>query len=1129
MSEHQSKYYSEIINKLEKLVRKNFTLVTVKGLLISLTIAITSLFVFILSESLFSFSASVRTILFYTWIGIIIASIIYLVIIPLLRLFNIIPSRDYFETAKLAGYHFPFIKDELLNSIQLVNGSSVINLYSADLIDAAFQNIYRKVKDIDFSEIISFKSLKKYLTNFIVITSVTVFSGLFISPFTSASIRFFNYGKEFIPPAEFYFEVFPGNTKITKGENVELKIRVIGKNPGEIFLEEKDITETNFTKHKLQIDSTGYYRFNFQNVRNTTDYFVFAKDIKSDLYRIEVTDHPVIKLLEVRIIPPAYSKLPVVEQKDNGNITAIKGSKVEYKLIASKEIRNSKILFSDSTEVKLSINSNQATGSVKVLSDKNYQIIITDLNNDNNLQPVTYSIKVIEDAYPSIELNFPKTDMNLPEDNRVPVNVRISDDFGFTKLILNYKLSSSRFEKPQENFNQLEIPFDKNNKEQFVDYIWNLTKLSPAVNDVFSFYLEVFDNDNVSGPKSAKTQLINLRVPSLDEILAQVDKTHDDVVNELQQTVKEAQELKKDIEQINRDLKQDKKELTWEEKQKIEKALDKFESLQDKMQSISEKLKDVQNELQQNKLLSKETLEKYMQLQQLMEEMTSDELKKALEQMRQSLEQMNRNMTQDQMKNMQIDEEKFKKSIERTMNLLKRIQIEQKIDEMLKRTERMNENQQELSKQTEKSNPADQQENENLSKQQNEISKELQNLEKTMKDLKDKMQDMSDVPKEELEKLMDEFEKQQNQKLSEQTSQNLKQGQKQNAQKNQKQLSNNMQQMMQMMQQMKDEMMQQNQMQTFTDMMRIIDNLLSLSKKQEELKNQSQKLDPNSSQSQTLAQQQNEIKDNLNKLLEQLAQLSQKTFAVTPEMGKALGLANKNMEQSLSNMQNRNPKNSAMFQQEAMGNINQAVMMMKSQLESMMQGGSGQGGMMSLMQQLQQLSGQQMTLNNMTQMLQQMQQGNLTPEQQAQLQRLAQEQQLIQKSLEQLNQEAKQSGESKKIPANLENIARQMQEVITDMQTEKLTDDLIQKQERILSKLLDAQRSINERDFEQERKSETGKNIVRQSPSELNLIRQNKNSLKEELDKAKREGYSKDYEELIRKYYELIQQEVKTN
>lgn len=1129
MSGSQAKYYNEIINKLEKLVKKNFSLVTTKGLLISFIIITTSLLVFILFETFFRFSPLVRTFLFFSWIGIIISSLIYFVLIPLLKMFNIIPSRNYFETAKVAGLHFPFIKDELLNSLQLVNTSLTINIYSSELIDAAFSNVYKKVKDIDFSEIISFKELKRYSIKLIIIFFVTSISIMFITPINSATARFFNYGKEFIPPAEFYFEVFPGNIKITKGESVEIMIKIVGKNPGGITLSEKDITETGFTNHRIQIDSSGYYRFSLQNIRNTTEYFVFANDIKSESFRIEVADHPVIKLLDLKIIPPAYSKLPVVEQKDNGNITALKGSRVEYKIISSKEIRSSKILFSDSTEIKLNTDNNQASGSIRVKGDKNYQIIITDLNNNFNLQPVLYSIKSLEDAYPYIELNFPNADMNLPEDNRVPINLKVSDDFGFTKLILYYRLSSSRYEEPQENFSQLEIPFDKNNKEQFVDYIWNLTKLSPAVNDVFSFYLEVFDNDNVSGPKSAKTQIINLRVPSLDEILAHVDKTHDDVMKELQQTVKEAQELKKDIDQINRDLKQDRKELTWEEKQKIEKALDKFESLQEKMQSISDKLKSAQNELQQNKMLSKETLEKYMQLQQLMEEMTSDELKKALEQMRKTLEQLNRNMTQDQMNNMQLDEEKFKKSIERTMNLLKRIQIEQKIDELLKRTERMNEKQEELTKQTEKSNPNDQQQNEKLGDQQEEISKELQNLEKTMEDLKDKMQDMTDVPQEELEKLMEEFNKQQNEQLSKQASQNLKQGQKQSAQKNQKQLSNNMQQMQQMMQQMKDQMMQQNQMQTFTDMMRIIDNLLSLSKKQEELKNQSQKLDPNSLQYQTLAQQQNEIKNNLNKLLDQLAQLSQKTFAVTPEMGKALGLANKNMEQSLSNMQNRNPKNSAMFQQEAMGNMNQAVMMMKSQLESMMQGGSGQGGMMSLMQQLQQLSGQQMTLNNMTQMLQQMQQGNLTPEQQAQLQRLAQEQQLIQKSLEQLNKEARESGESKKIPANLENIAKQMQEVITDMQTERLTDDLIQKQERILSKLLDAQRSINERDFEQERKSETGKNIVRKSPSELKLLKQKRDSLKEELDKAMREGYSKDYEELIRRYYELIQQEVKTN
>ena len=130
---------------------------------------------------------------------------------------------------------------------------------------------------------------------------------------------------------------------------------------------------------------------------------------------------------------------------------------------------------------------------------------------------------------------------------------------------------------------------------------------------------------------------------------------------------------------------------------------------------------------------------------------------------------------------------------------------------------------------------------------------------------------------------------------------------------------------------------------------------------------------------------------------------------------------------------------------------------------------------------------------------------------------------MIHKSLEQLNEEAKISGSSKKLPADLESILHDMQEVLTDMNTEKLDDKLIQKQEHILSKLLDAQRSINERDYEKERNSRTGENIVRNSPSELNLnSTEEVDKLKEELNRAVQEGYVKDYEELILKYYEAL-------
>ena len=767
----------------------------------------------------------------------------------------------------------------------------------------------------------------------------------------------------------------------------------------------------------------------------------------------------------------------------------------------------------------------KANLSFRLKKDNSYQIILADEKGNQNLSPITYNIKTLYDAYPGIEIITPNRDVALANDNRLPLLTKISDDYGFTKLILNYRLSASRYEPEQTQFTSIEIPITKNEKELDVTYVWNLSRMSLGTDDVVTYYLEIFDNDNVSGPKSAKSPEFKVRVPSLDEILSRAEDTHKNAEDELLKTLKEANDLKENLEKINQEMKQDKKELTWQEKEKIENALDKFEQLQNKVDEVSKQLGKMQNELQQNNLLSKETLEKYMELQELFKELTSDEMKKAMEQLRNKLNDFNRAQTQQDMQNLKIDEEMFQKSIERTLNLLKRIQVEQKIDELLKRTEQLSENLDELQKQTNESDLSKQDAKKELTDKQNAANKEMDKLEKEMKALSDKMKSMEDMPNEQMDKAMEEMEKQENQELSEEAMKNLMQNQKQNAQQNQSQMSKNMKKMNQMMQQLQQSMQQMNQMQTFTDMMKILDNLLTLSKKQEELKKESQNLNPNSSQFNENAQQQNNLSQSLDNILSQMSELSQKTFAITPEMGKALGDAKRKMQESIQAMQNRNGNMASNNQGEAMKSLNEAATMMKGSMESMMQG-NGQGGMMSLMQQLQKMSGMQMNLNNLTQMLQQGMQGKLSPQQQAELQRLGQQQELIRKSLEQLNNEAKQSGQSKKIPSNLENVLKQMQEVVSDMQTQKLDDNLVQKQERILSRLLDAQRSINERDYEKERESFTGENVNRKSPDELNLSSERgKDLIKDELNKAGREGYSKDYENLIRKYFEALQSE----
>lgn len=1120
----ESSYYKEIVERLELTDRKEYLRLILLGLLKTGLIGVVLFTVFSIAELAGNFSSLMRTILFFVLLFVVFASLLFNVTVPFFKYFKVFTQRNYFKTAEKVGFHFSEIKDDLKNAMQLVNTDGSL-LYSSSLIEAAFKAVYDKTKSFRFDSVVDFSSLKKPTIQLLSSLIIAVLFFLIIPGLTEASGRIIQFSREFIPPARFQFEISPGNAEVTKGSTFEIFVKIRGDKPSNVNLFTKEDEQTEYSNIRLTADSLDNYVYEIKSVRSSFNYYLSADEIESDKFRIDVVDRPIIKVISFKISPPAYSKIPSFEQKDNGNITALFGSRVDVSLSSTKELSSAYIEFDDTTQIDLSADNNYAEGNFRIQKETSYRIIITDEKDNKNQNPITYLIRPLFDEYPQIEMLFPAKDISLGNDNRVPLSVRISDDFGFTKLLLHYRLAGSKYEQPQENFTLVEIPVQSSQKEVDVNYVWNLTQLLPAVDDTYSYYLEVFDNDNVSGPKSSRTPVYSVRVPSLDEILTQVDKVQNEAVDEISKTLKEAEQLRKDLEKIDQDLKQDKKELTWEEKEKIEKALNKFEELQEKMSDIQENLQKMQQELQKNDLLSKETLEKYMELQELMSELTSDEMKKALERLRDMLEQMNRNMTQNEMQNMKMDEERFRKSIERTLNLLKRIQIEQKFDELMNRTEQISEQQKQLSDQTEKSDPNNQKNSEQLSKKQDEISKQLEKLSENMEDLNEKMNEIEDMPSKEMEKMLEEFLQQMNEELSKQASQKLKQSKMSQAQQNQNQISQNMEQMMEMLQQMRDQMMQQNQMQVLTDMMRIIDNLLTLSQQQEELKNQSERLDPNSSQFTENAQKQSSLKQNLNRLVQQLSDLSQKTFAVTPEMGKALGNANQKMDQSIQSMQNRNGAFAAITQGDAMKHLNEAAAMMKNSMESMMQGGSG-GGMMSLMQQLQQLGGQQMSLNNMTQMLQQMMQENMTSEQLGEMRRLAQQQDLIRKSLQQLSEEAKLSGESSKIPADLENIVKQMQEVVSDMNTEKLDDELIQKQERILSKLLDAQRSINERDFEKERRSETGQTIVRQSPAEINLsTEQGKNKIKDELNRAVREGFKKDFEDLIRRYYEALQKE----
>lgn len=1106
----------QLENRLHALYLRQVLLGTAEAILRSLFYSVILISFFVLLETAWRFSSEIRTaIWFLFWISAAMLFLFFLFRI-LISKYHIHKGPDYSELSEMIGAAFPEIKDELKNAYQIVSAKAPG--VSDELVNAAFKSAYEKTIGLNFNGTLSTDNIKSALKqNYISLMLIAVIA--IYPPLNYSVKRLVEYEKEFIVPAKYSFDIKPGNLKVTKGNSIDISVKLIGGSAEELNLFVKSQEDYDFKNIVLRKDSNDVFHFVKSSLQSSIEYYAEYDGVKSDKFIIETIDRPIITELSFHLTPPAYTGLSGTVQKDNGNIIALPGTKLELTLAASKPLSEAKIVWSDSSVTNMKANNAHAGIDVNLNGDKEYYIQITDTSGINSIDPLVYSIKMLEDSNPFIELLIPQKDVTLGEIDIISLLAKISDDYGFSALKLNYKLSQSNYKQIDSVYKAVSIPVNKKEKEQEAHYSWDLSSLSLAENDVVSFYLEVFDNDNVNGPKSARTKILNVRVPTLDELFAMADNTHEESVSDLEETFEEAKKLKEELTKLSNELKKDDKKVEWEEKEKIESALEKMKSLEKKISEISENIKKMQNELRKNNLLSPETLEKYNELQKLFEQLNSDEMKKALEQMQNMLSKLNRDKIQQSMENLQFNEEMFQKSLERTINLLKRIQVEQKLDEVLKRTEEILNKQKELQEKTEDGS-LNEKEKEQLAEQQEELKKNLDKLQKEMEKLSEKMSELDDMPNEMMDDIQDEFEKQNNQELSEEAKEKMEKGDFKSAAQMQKQLTANMQSMKQKLSEMKSQMKMQNQVKTMAEMMQIINELLDLSKEQEALKNKTNGLGSDSPTLGENARRQNEKISSLNKIVSKMLDLSQKTFAITPEMGKALGMARIEMSQAISSLQNRNSSMGVKHQTGAMKYLNEAAQQMQNAMANMMNPGQG-GGMMSLMQQMQKLSQQQMSLNQMTKM---MQKGELTMQQMAQMQRLAKEQQMIRKALEELNKEIEKSGSEKKITGNIRKIIDEMKEVISGLNTQKIEDNLILKQERILSRMLDAQRSINERDFEKNRESAAGKQFNLNSPPELLLqTEEGRNKLRDELLKAIREGYSKDYEELIRQYFRALE------
>ncbi len=1051
---------------------------------------------------------------------------------PLKRLIALKKHSDLSQTAGLIGRMYPEIKDRLVNTYQLVSRSPDENTSDALHREAVKSNL-AQFRNRNFSAILKIKSfLPAPVLSVVVLISFIVLTGLMYNDLLHASKRLLNPSNEYKILPAYRFVVEPGDTQITKGQSLTLNARYRGPlleacylylwtpdNPSVSRVLEMNLEDSTYSAAIKDIIKSQSYQ-----IRGVPmDSRQYENTIFSEQFTIDVRIPPMIETLDVELIPPAYSGLPrQFPDRNIGDIAALAGTIVRLKVSTNHAVQSAQIQFKSGKTVPSDIRGELLNGQFQIRQNDNYSIILNDTQGLQNQNPIEYQIALLPDNPPFIEITEPGRDVEIQLDAAIRLKMEGSDDFGIGRVKLYYKFLRQSKTATDTNWQHIVLPLQAQSDNRFeIFHYWDFNKLPLAFNDGIKYYAHVEDNNSVTGPGIGKSETYYIRFPSLDEIFDSFAEKEAEEIDNLEEVNKESEELKKSLEEIQRELKRESK-LDWEKKQQLESALEKQKELQDKVEEIQKNIEELVNKLDANNLISEEILEKYSQLQELFREVITPEMMESLQNLQEALEKPDQENIRQAMQQFKLNQEVFKERIERTMELLKQVQLEQRMDELVQKAKKLKEQQEKISEQLNKELEPDEGEYEQLKAQQEQQAEKLNNLEKSLESmLREPRVAKFQETMQQLDSARQQIGAEDLQNEMGQMQQSLEQNNRQQAGQHSEKLRQNFAGIQNQLQQAQSQMMNQNKQQVMQKMASAMQKMLKLSHEQEKLQRETQRSSDYSSGFKDIAAEQAQLKNNFRNLISDLVQLSKETFFVNPELSRSMAKSMRNMDQSLSNLSERNRGASASNQEKALGGLNESIQMMHESMSSLSQSQSGTG-FNQFLEQLQQMAGQQGQINEQTMSLLQKQgnQGSLMMREQARRKRLAAEQAALQQAMEGMQ---KGMGNRQDVLGRMNEIAAEMEKVVEDLIKNNVDRKTIERQRKILSRMLDAQKSVREREFSKKRKAETAKAYLAKDPGELrNLTDLDKKAIEEALRRALNEGYNRDYQKLIEAYFNKL-------
>ncbi|MCB9231467.1 MAG: hypothetical protein H6581_07385 [Bacteroidia bacterium] len=1113
-----------LVGHIQAFRKKYYANQILRGSIFLLLIVSSILFISILGEGLLGFSSGVRTGLFFGLLTVFLLVLGRMVLWPLSKMVNLSQGLTDMEIARIVRRHFPNIDDKLINLLELKGNSSENNALAI----AAIEQKTNELAPVPFANAINFRVNFKYARYLLV--PLLLFALFFIvTPrlMMDGSTRLINFKKEFVAPPPFSIQIQNHPDQLIAGQDYKLQTHLKGEElPKELYLYLKKDSEEEFVSYPMNSEMADKFFYEFNDLKENFEYFIGNEKVKSDKLDVTVLKRPSIKRFRVLVEYPGYTGLGTDTLSENiGDFKVLKGSKLTWMLEAAGDLDRVVYVGRDTSKFTLSENGEFYQHQRRLLEDEQYFISLTSKQRIQNIDTVRYHIDVITDRFPSVFVDSPGQDFQADFNMSMPLDFEISDDYGFSKLSLFYRfVDSENDDKKTDDYQEVSLDVKKRELLQRKAFELDLDGLGMEEGDRVEYFIKVWDNDFITGPKFSVSSVFTINYLSLEEKYEEAGENQEKMDKMLKEMQEKAEELNEGYKKMEEKLLNQKK-LSYDDRKELKKMLEQQQSVREEMSMLQKELEKNKEMLENNSMISQRTLEKYEKLNDFLKDMDNPKLDEMMKKMQENMEKLDPEDIKKNLEQMKLDEEEIEKSIERTMELLKQLEVQQKIEETLNKLENLKDKQEMLNEKLEDTNKNNKEAMDKLAEKQKELEKEMEKIKEELKELEEMKKDTETPDEEEMGDL--EKDAEETQEDMQESEQQMQEGKKKEGSESQKNAQKKMEQMIQKLQDMQFGDMQQQDQANLDNLREILENLLALSFDQEDLRDEVKELRYGDPQLVKKGQSQKELQDDMEMVQDSLEELAKKVFEIEKFILDESGKAVEAMESSQDFIRNKQTNEVVNRQTQAMTSINNLANMLSDVMQSMQQqmksnkpgqgmckkpGGNGKPSMQQLGKQQGKLNGQ------MQEMLKGMEGGKGTDP--GKLAKMAAEQEAIRKALQEAHDQIQKEGG--KALGSLGQIASDMKDTEDELKRNNITRETLNRQQQILNRLLDATKAVREKEeFENRRQSTTGNDEDRVSPEELSK-EEYKNMLRQELLKSNQLEYSNDFIILIEKYFKLL-------